>query len=299
MNFSPDPVAFTVFGLEIRWYAVLICAGILLAGFLLMRRAPIYGLKADDLFDILLVSIPVGVIGARAWYVLFNWEYYHSFFDVINIRAGGLAIHGGLIFGVAAAVLMCRKKRCRPLNVFDAAFPCVALAQAIGRWGNFFNQEAYGSPTDLPWAIVIDGQKVHPTFLYESIWCLLLFFVLSAVGKRRKFEGQITMLYGILYSLERFFVEQLRTDSLLTGPADLVVPLIEAGYDPSSVEGVLHIGNFLIYPFKTAQFISLVAFIVCLAGLVVMGRKHRKAQDQDMKNGPQTDFPASDSQIEL
>ena len=123
------------------------------------------------------------------WYVLFNWEYYHSFFDVINIRAGGLAIHGGLIFGAVTAVLMCRKKRCSPLDVLDVAFPCIALAQAIGRWGNFFNQEAHGTPTDLPWAITIDGVKVHPTFLYESLWCLMLFFLLSYIDREKAISG--------------------------------------------------------------------------------------------------------------
>ncbi len=278
MSFTPDPVAFTVFGLDIRWYAILICAGILLAGFIGLRRAPSHGISADDAFDIILVSVPVGIVGARLWYVIFNIEYYDTFFDVINIRAGGLAIHGGLIFGCIAAILMCRKKKCHPLDVMDFAFPCIALAQAIGRWGNFFNQEAHGSATDLPWGIMIDGEKVHPTFLYESLWCLILFFVLSAVDKRRKFKGQAAFLYGVLYSAERFFVEQLRTDSLLTGPADLVYPLMEAGYDPTQVEGVIHIGNFLIYPFKTAQFISLAAFLLCLAALIVLGRRYRKRE---------------------
>ncbi len=279
MNFTPDPVAFTVFGLEIRWYAIMICAGILLAGFLAVRRAPSHGISSDDILDIILVSVPVGIVGARLWYVLFNWEYYHSFYDVINIRAGGLAIHGGLIFGALTAVLMCRKKRCNPFDVLDVAFPCIALAQAIGRWGNFFNQEAHGTPTDLPWAITIDGVKVHPTFLYESLWCLMLFFLLSYADRRRRFRGETVMLYGVLYSLERFFVEQLRTDSLLTGPADLVTGLIDAGYDPSQVEGVLHTGDFLIFPFRTAQGVSLVAFIACLTGLIIMNRRYRRKKN--------------------
>lgn len=285
MNFTPDPVVFTIFGIDVRWYAVLICAGILLAGFIGMRRAPSHGISQDDALDIILVSVPVGIVGARLWYVLFNWEYYHSFFDVINIRAGGLAIHGGLIFGAVAAILMCRKKKCNPLDVLDFAFPCIALAQAIGRWGNFFNQEAHGSPTDLPWAIVVDGQKVHPTFLYESLWCLMLFFVLSAVDKRRRFKGETVMLYGVLYSFERFFVEQLRTDSLLTGPKELVTGLIDGGYDPTRVEGVLHLGDFLIFPFKTAQFVSLVAFVVCLSGLIVMNKRIKRRKEMTAAEG--------------
>jgi len=104
------------------------------------------------------------------------------------------------------------------LNLLDLAAPSIAIAQSIGRWGNYFNSEAHGGPTNLPWAIVVDGQKVHPTFLYESIWCFLLFLVLLYVDSNRKFEGQTFLLYGILYSLERFFVEGLRTDSLMLGP---------------------------------------------------------------------------------
>lgn len=281
MSFTPDPVAFTVFGFDIRWYAVLICGGILLAGAIAMRRAPAHGITSDDMLDIILAGVPVGIVGARLWYVLFNMEYYHSFYDVINIRAGGLAIHGGLVFGVLAALYMCRRKKCSPLDIFDLAFPCIALAQAIGRWGNYFNQEAHGGPTDLPWGIMTDGQKVHPTFLYESLWCLMLFFVLSYVDRHRKFSGQAAMLYGILYSVERFFVEQLRTDSLLTGPADLVYPLMEAGYDPTLVEGVVHIGDFLIFPCKTAQLTSLVIFAACLAGFILLSRRSRNAANEE------------------
>ena len=120
--------------------------------------------------------------------------------------------------GFLAAILLCRLWDIRPLNLLDLTAPAIAIAQSIGRWGNYFNQEAHGGPTDLPWAISVNGQMVHPTFLYESIWCLLLFFILVFVDSSRKFEGQTFLLYGILYSLERFFVEWLRTDSLMLGP---------------------------------------------------------------------------------
>ena len=259
-DFTPDPVAFTVFGIGIRWYAILVCSGMILGTLIAMRRCPSRGISQDDLLDVVLISLPIGIIGARAWYVAFEWENYHSFFQVINIRAGGLAIQGGLIAGLTAACLVCWYKRISVLTVLDTAVPSIALGQALGRWGNYMNQEAYGTQTDLPWAILVDGEKVHPTFLYESLWCLILFIVLSFIDRRKKFKGQTMCLYFILYSFERFFVEQLRTDSLLTGPADLVLPLKAVGYDPALVDGVLHLGSFLVYPFRTAQFVSLVAF---------------------------------------
>lgn len=215
----PNPVAFTVFGIEVRWYGVLIALGMVLATLLTYKRAPRHGLEPDRVLDFILICIPVGIIGARLYYVVFNWSMYEGdFLKIINLRLGGLAIHGGLIFGIAAAVILCAVWKIRPLNVMDLAVPGVALAQAIGRWGNYFNSEAHGGPTDLPWAVTVNGQTYHPTFLYESIWCFLLFLFLIYMDNHRRFEGQIFLLYGILYSVERFFVEALRTDSLLIGP---------------------------------------------------------------------------------
>ncbi|MBC6679485.1 prolipoprotein diacylglyceryl transferase [Zhenpiania hominis] len=215
----PNPVAFTVFGIEVRWYGVLIALGMVLATLLTYKRAPRHGLEPDRVLDFILICIPVGIIGARLYYVVFNWSMYEGdFLKIINLRLGGLAIHGGLIFGIAAAVILCAVWKIRPLNVMDLAVPGVALAQAIGRWGNYFNSEAHGGPTDLPWAVMVNGQTYHPTFLYESIWCFLLFLFLIYMDNHRRFEGQIFLLYGILYSVERFFVEALRTDSLMIGP---------------------------------------------------------------------------------
>lgn len=277
-DYIPDPIAFSLFGIDIRWYAIMICAGMILGTAIAMRRCPSRGIVPDDFLDVILVSLPTGIVGARCWYVAFEWENYHSFFDVINTRAGGLAIQGGLIFGILAAWLMCRHKKISFLTVLDTAVPSIALGQAIGRWGNYFNQEAHGTATDLPWAILIDGERVHPTFLYESLWCLILFAVLSVIDKRKKFKGQTMCLYFILYSLERFFVEQLRTDSLLAGPEHLVMPLKLMGYDPSAVEGVLHLGNFLIYPFRTAQAISLAAFIGFFIIYFLLKKKMKKEE---------------------
>jgi phosphatidylglycerol:prolipoprotein diacylglycerol transferase len=275
MDFTPNPVAFTLFGLDIRWYAILICAGMLIGCAIAYRRCPSRGILPDNMLDALLFSIPVGIIGARAWYVFFNRAYYHTFFDIINIRAGGLAIHGGLVFGLLTAYLVCRHKKISFLNIADTAVPCIALAQAIGRWGNFFNSEAHGSETNLPWAITVDGVKVHPTFLYESLWCFMLFFLLSYVDKRKKFNGQTLCMYAILYSAERFFVEELRTDSLLAGSSSLVTALQDAGYDPTSVDGVIHIGNFLIYPFKTAQLISIISIVAAIVIYSFLNKRHK------------------------
>jgi len=215
----PDPIAFSIGSLDVRWYGILIAAGMLLAVLISCRRAPSHGLTDNDVLDVALWMLPIGVIGARLYYVIFNHDLYHSFYDVINIRSGGLAIHGGLIFGFLTVAVICRIKKINLLNMADLLIPTVALAQSIGRWGNFFNGEAHGGPTDLPWGILVDGVKVHPTFLYESIWCLLLFIFLSVWNnKHRTAYGQTFALYAILYSVERFFVEALRTDSLMIGP---------------------------------------------------------------------------------
>lgn len=215
---QPNPIAFTIGNIEIRWYGILIALGMMLAILISTHRAKYHHIKDSDVLDICIYMLPLGVIGARLYYVLFNFSYYNNFYDVINIRNGGLAIHGGLIFGILTVYFICKKRKISTLNMLDLIIPSVALAQSIGRWGNFFNGEAHGGSTDLPWAIVVDGIKVHPTFLYESIWCLFLFFLLSYIDKKkRRFQGQIVTLYSILYSIERFCVEALRTDSLMIG----------------------------------------------------------------------------------
>ena len=215
----PDSVAFTLFGLDVKWYGILIGLGFLLAIFISYRRAPSHKIDQEFILDFALFLIPLSILGARLYYVIFSWDYYSMHpSEIFSIRNGGLAIHGGIIIGIIVALILCKWKNVNCLNLADLVFPQVALAQAIGRWGNFFNGEAHGGPTDLPWAIIVNGEKVHPTFLYESVWCFLLFFFLIWLDKRKKFTGQIALLYGMLYSLERGFVEGLRTDSLMIGP---------------------------------------------------------------------------------
>lgn len=211
-----NPVAFTLLGFEVRWYGICIAVGFLLASTIALKRAPLAEIDKNDLLDIILFIIPFGIIGARIYYIIFQWDYYKNFpGDILKIRNGGLAIHGGIILGFITAFIASKHKKINFLKLCDLLFPTIALAQAIGRWGNFFNHEAYGGHTNLPWAIKINGDTVHPTFLYESIWCFLIFIFLSFLMKNKTFDGQIACLYGILYSLERFFVESFRTDSLM------------------------------------------------------------------------------------
>ncbi|MDD3169056.1 MAG: prolipoprotein diacylglyceryl transferase, partial [Eubacteriales bacterium] len=179
---TPNPVAFTVFGIDIMWYGIIIAAAMVLAVIIVYWRAPVHRIASEKTLDFILISVPFGVIGARLYYVIFNWDNYAGdFYKIINTRNGGLAIHGGLILGFLTAILLCKLWDIRPMNLLDLIAPAIAIAQSIGRWGNYFNQEAHGGPTELPWAITVNGQMVHPTFLYESSWCFLLFFVLLFV----------------------------------------------------------------------------------------------------------------------
>ncbi|MBQ6089080.1 MAG: prolipoprotein diacylglyceryl transferase [Firmicutes bacterium] len=217
---SPGRVAFTVFGIDIMWYGVLIGFAFILGTLINYRRAPKLGLKPDTFLDVIIWLIPASLVGARLYYVIFNWSYYsNNLAEIINTRNGGLAIHGGLILGIIAVYFVSKHDKESFPDVLDLMAPVVPLGQAIGRWGNFFNEEAHGTETDLPWAQIIDGKGYHPTFLYESIWCFLLFiFLIWFSNYRRSFKGQIICLYFMLYSIERFFVESLRTDSLMIGP---------------------------------------------------------------------------------
>lgn len=214
-----DPVAFSVFGFEIRWYGLLIAIAVLIGTLLATKEAKRKGIKEEAFLDLLIFAVPVAIIFARLYYVIFTWDYYsQNPGQILNIRGGGLAIHGVIIGGILVALIFSKIRKINFWSIADAAAPSLILGQAIGRWGNFANSEAHGGPTDLPWGIIIDGVKVHPTFLYESIWNLLVFGFL--LWYRRKFanrEGEMFLLYIILYSLARLFIEGLRTDSLMFG----------------------------------------------------------------------------------
>ena len=212
--------SFSIFGIEIAYYGVTIAVAMLAGIFLALHVAKITGQNPDDYFDMAIAGIIVSVICARLYYVIFSWDQYKDdLLSILNTREGGLAIYGGVIGAILTMVYFNRKKKI-PFGLLGDTASCgIVLGQIIGRWGNFFNSEAYGRPTDLPWTIVVNGQHVHPTFLYESVWCgLLCLFLLYVDNRHRRFSGQIMCLYGILYSAERFFVESLRTDSLMLGP---------------------------------------------------------------------------------
>lgn len=212
-----DPVALSIFGIDIMWYGVLISLGVLFGVLVALRECRRVGFKEEDLLDFLLFAIPASIIGARTYYVIFSWDFYsQNLNQIINIRNGGLAIHGALIAGAAVSIIFCKVRKINVWKILDIVIPSVALGQAVGRWGNFINQEAYGGPTDLPWGILVDGIKVHPTFLYESIIDFSIFvFLMWYRKKKRKSQGEVFALYLVLYSIGRFFVEGMRTDSLM------------------------------------------------------------------------------------
>lgn len=214
-----DRVAFSIFGIDVMWYGILMAIGMILGTLLALKEAKRVGIKEDDVLDLAIIAIPMGLLGARLYYVIFNWEYYsQNVSQILNFRGGGMAIHGALIGGILTGYIFTKIRKIDFLKMADAVMIGMPLAQAIGRWGNFINKEAHGGPTDLPWGIMVDGVKVHPTFLYESIWDAAIFIFLWIFRKKKKYEGQIITYYITLYSLGRFFIEGLRTDSLMIGP---------------------------------------------------------------------------------
>ncbi|HHC9589771.1 TPA: prolipoprotein diacylglyceryl transferase [Staphylococcus aureus] len=222
-----DPVAFNLGPLSVRWYGIIIAVGILLGYFVAQRALVKAGLHKDTLVDIIFYSALFGFIAARIYFVIFQWPYYaENPSEIIKIWHGGIAIHGGLIGGFLAGVIVCKVKNLNPFQIGDIVAPSIILAQGIGRWGNFMNHEAHGGPVSrafleqlhLPNFIIenmyINGQYYHPTFLYESIWDVAGFIILVNIRKHLKL-GETFFLYLTWYSIGRFFIEGLRTDSLM------------------------------------------------------------------------------------
>ncbi|MDR2909394.1 MAG: prolipoprotein diacylglyceryl transferase [Oscillospiraceae bacterium] len=238
LSFELNRVAFTVFGRDIYWYGILFGLAFILAVAFIVRRVRTFGLDSDRMIDVLLGTVIGGIVGARLYYVAFSGDTY-TFGRLFAIREGGLAFYGGVIGAVVLMALMCRVRRVKFLPACDLLASSLLLAQSVGRWGNFVNVEAFGSNTGLPWGMTSAGitdylsayqgqlagigvgvdpaRPVHPTFFYESIWCLVGFLLVSLYIKRRKFDGEITLIYLFWYGLGRVWIEGLRTDSLLVG----------------------------------------------------------------------------------
>lgn len=242
-----DPVAFKVLGIPVRWYGIIIASGILIAYFVAQHEMKKRGLNDEFLTDLLIWTVPIAIICARIYYVIFEWEFYSAHPEkIIQIWQGGIAIHGALIGGGLTVYYFCKKRGVNFWKVADILAPSIIIGQILGRWGNFMNQEAYGGAVSrdflenlmIPdWIINqmnVGGIYHHPTFLYESLWNivgLILLLVLRKVNLRR---GEIFLTYVIWYSFGRFFIEGLRTDSLL------------------------------IMGFRMAQIVSLVALVVAV-----------------------------------
>ena len=245
------------------------CCGSRLAIFIIIREAKRYNYPKEFVFNMCFWTIIFGVIGARLYYVLFNLDMYSNFWDIFKIWEGGLAIHGGIIFGLLTCYLYCKKYKVRTVRMLDFIVPALLLAQAIGRWGNFFNQEAHGAATTLAHLqslhlpnFIIEGMNIggvyyEPTFLYESIWCILGFIVILIVRRLKITKvGQPTALYLMWYGLGRFFIETMRTDSLMLGG------------------------------FKVAQIVSVIMIVV---GLIIIMITSRKGRYEDLYDQDETE----------
>jgi len=236
LKFEIGRVAFTIGNKDIYWYGIIIAIGFLVAVVTAVYLSKKVGLKKDTILDVVLFAAPVSIIGARAYYVAFRWEYYglHPE-EIVQIWNGGIAIYGAILCAIAVTVIYCRVKKENLGLVCDVGSIGLAIGQCIGRWGNFVNQEAFGINTTLPWAMTGDEIQreladlmrtgvpvdptlpVHPTFLYESLWNVAIIVILISSLKKRKFDGQIFFGYVTLYGIGRFWIEGLRTDSLTAG----------------------------------------------------------------------------------
>ena len=257
-----NSVAFKLFGMDIRFYSLFILLGVVLGYIMIMREGKRFKINEDSLFNVFFWTLIIGITGARLYYVMFNWEYFGSHISEIwQIWQGGLAIHGGIIFGLITLAIFAKRGNIDLLRLLDIIAVPFMLAQGIGRWGNFFNQEAYGPATTLvhlkdmhiPKFIIngmeINGMYYTPTFFYESLWCLVG-FILLVILRRLKYvkKGQIFATYLVWYGVGRFLIESLRTDSL-----------IFAG-------------------FKVAQIVSVIMIIVGII-ILIMGFKKGKYED--------------------
>ena len=262
-SFTISPDAFSIGGLTIKWYGIIFACAFLLGTLYVLKNTKKFGLDADRVMDVLLGAIIFGVIGARIYYVIFSWDMYKDdLLSIFNIRQGGLAIYGGVIAAIITVCIFAKKRKMSAPLIMDTAGLGLVAGQMIGRWGNFFNREAFGEYTDgllamrLPLDAVrssdvtelmrkhmetVDGVsyiQVHPTFLYESLWCLMVLVVMLLYRKYKKFDGEVFLLYLFGYGVGRFWIEGLRTDQLLIPGWGFPVS--------QALAGVLVIGSLLL-----------------------------------------------------
>ncbi len=251
--------AFTIGNFSIRWYSIMLLIAVVLGGYILFKEGRKFNFNRDFLFNLFFWVIVFGFIGARTYYVIFNFELYENdLVSIFRIWEGGLAIHGGIIAGLITLIIYCKKYNARIFKITDMCCIPLILGQAIGRWGNFFNQEAHGAAISyaklksmhIPDFIIngmnIGGIYYAPTFLYESIWCLLGAIVLLIAKKFKYLKvGQLTSIYLMWYSVGRFFIENQRTDSLMLGG------------------------------FKVAQLVSVLMFVVGLFAFMILSRRSK------------------------
>lgn len=263
-----NPILLDLGFIKIYWYSVMILLGLLIGGWLILRESKKFGISVDFMTNLFFYTVPISIVGARLYYVVFNWPYYSIHFsEIYKIWEGGLAIHGGIIFGLIWIIFYTRKYKVNTFRILDMVVVGLIIGQALGRWGNFFNSEAHGGSTTLQFLqslhlpnFIINGMKIggvyyHPTFLYESIWCLIGFIIMLFIRRLKDIKiGQITGFYLIWYGIGRFMIESLRTDSLM------------------------------FFGLKQAQIISFLMIIIGIIILIIK-RKNLKYNDKGDLNG--------------
>ena len=250
--FNP-PSYISLFGFNLYLYSLFITLGFLLAGLYLYKRRDVLGLTQDNVLDLIIMAVPCGIVGARIYFAIFNFSDFFgpgNWLNIFRVREGGLAVYGGVIGGAIAFYIYSRIKKIPVGKLFDAAGFGLFIGQAVGRWGNFFNREAFGTVTDLPWKMGLEGHTsvfyVHPTFLYESLWNAagLVFMHVFSKKNKTKYHGQFFLLYVAWYGLGRYMIESIRTDSLFVSGTDIRISQLLAALS-FSVAVVLLLRNHL------------------------------------------------------
>lgn len=252
-----NPYLIKLGNFSIRWYSVFILIAVVISTVFIVKEAKKFNLTKDFIINLLFWTIIFGIIGARLYFVAFSWEYYsNNLIEIFRVWEGGLAIHGAIIFGIITIIVYCKKYKITPWRILDICAPFLLLSQALGRWGNFINQEAYGPVTTIetleklfiPKFIIngmfINGNYYMPTFLFESLWCVLGFIVIMIIRRYKYLKiGQQIGVYFMWYSAFRFFIEYYRQDSLM------------------------------FYGFRVAQLVSIILFVIGLAAVSIQGKK--------------------------